>query len=72
MILIHNEQTKLTANALDRFSTAFLAVGVLGQVFSLAPSQEHWLRLLSIIVWLFAAFALHLAARRFLRNLQQP
>jgi len=32
MSLVRNEQTKLLANALDRASTASLAVGVLGPI----------------------------------------
>lgn len=67
---IHNEQTKLTATAVDRLSTAFVVVGVLGQVFALVPSQDHWSRLASIAGWLLAAVALHLAARRVLRSLR--
>lgn len=70
MNLIHNERTKLLANAIDRVSTAFMAVGVLGRVFSLVPSYDSWLGLLSIAVWLFAAIALHLSARRVLGSLQ--
>jgi hypothetical protein len=38
MTLIHNERTKLAANALDRISTAFVAVGAVGQALSLTPA----------------------------------
>ena len=68
--LIHNERTKLLANALDRASTAFFAVGVLGQVFALVPSETAWLRILSIVIWLLAGIGLHLAARRVLGALR--
>jgi hypothetical protein len=70
MCLIHNERTKLTANWLDRASTAFFVVGVLGQAFSLAPSTRGLTAVVSILVWFFAAIALHLAARRVLRALR--
>jgi hypothetical protein len=43
MSLIHNERTKLLANALDRVSTAFIAVGVLGQALSLPPAGDLWI-----------------------------
>jgi hypothetical protein len=71
MSLIHNERTKLTANALDRTSTALFGVGVLGQAFALVPKNEGWLSLVSIVVWFFAAIGLHLSARRVLRSLHE-
>ena len=37
--LVGNERRKLAAGALDRLSTAFLAVGGLGQVLSLKPES---------------------------------
>ena len=70
MSLIHNEKTKLLANALDRASTACVAVGVLGQAFSLPPAVSPWLGLISGIGWLLIALALHLAARRVLGGLR--
>jgi hypothetical protein len=39
LILINNERRKLMANALDGLSTAFVVVGVLGQILSLSPSS---------------------------------
>lgn len=68
-MLIHNERTKLLANALDRASTAFIAVGVLGQALSLAPING-WTRLLSAVSWIIGAVALHLAARHVLGRLK--
>jgi hypothetical protein len=38
MTLIHNERTKLAAKALDQISTAFVAVGAVGQALSLTPA----------------------------------
>ncbi len=67
MSLVHNERLKLGANALDRASTACVAIGVLGQAFALVPGNE--IRLISMVVWLLAAGALHLAARRLLGGL---
>lgn len=69
MSLIHNERTKLLANAIDRSSTACFAVGVLGQVFNLLPSTAPFLSFVSIVGWIFAAVVLHLAARRILGGL---
>lgn len=68
MSLIHNERTKLLANALDRASTAFFAIGVLGQAFSLSPLPA--LGILSMAVWFLAGVALHLGARRILGGLK--
>lgn len=69
MSLIHNERTKLTANALDRASTACFAVGALGQAFNVIPVASAWLGFASVLVWTLAAYGLHLAARRVLGGL---
>jgi hypothetical protein len=62
--MIPNERTKLLANALDRASTAFIAVGAIGQALSLPPGAGHiWISLLSAVGWFFAAIVLHLLAR---------
>lgn len=71
MSLIHNERTKLLANALDRASTACFAVGALGQALSLPPASQMWLGLLSPAGWILAAIGLHLVARRVLGRLKQ-
>lgn len=76
MSLIHNERTKLTANALDRASTACLTVGALGPaVASLyglggggAPSHGVLIAIGSIF-WLTAAAVLHFMARSVLGRL---
>ena len=70
MSLIHNERTKLLANALDRASTACLAVGVLGQALSLPPADRLWVSLLSPAGWILAALGLHFAARHVLGRLR--
>jgi hypothetical protein len=67
MSLIHNERTKLTANTLDRASTACVAAAFItpGATLGFTPIAS-----LSTLVWLFAAFALHIAARWSLGRLQ--
>lgn len=73
MSLIRNERTKLLANALDRVSTACIAVGIfvpfgaaMGD-FGLTPS---WTGVFSTSVWISAAIALHLGARSVLGGLE--
>jgi len=73
---VNKEQTKLLANALDRASTALLAIGVLTPLSALyfgphpAAGSIEPLRL-GIICYLAAAWALHLAAQRTLRGLNR-
>jgi hypothetical protein len=71
MSLIHNERVKLLANALDRASTACLAIGVLGQALTLPPTGQLWISLVSPVAWIFAAIVLHLIARRVLGRLKE-
>jgi hypothetical protein len=71
--LIGNERTKLTANALDRFSTVCLTVGVaapLGSWFygGVAISVSRFLA--GGIAWICAAVILHPVARALLRMLK--
>lgn len=69
MTLVHNERTKLAANALDRLSTAFVVVGVLGKTLSFAPGADMWLSFISTIGWIFGAAVLHFIARKLLGRL---
>ena len=69
-MLVHNERTKLAANSLDRLSTAFVVVGVLGRTFNYSPGAEMWIGLLGVATWILAAAGLHLAARQILGRLQ--
>jgi VIT1/CCC1 family predicted Fe2+/Mn2+ transporter len=69
MTLIHNERTKLAANALDRLSTAFVVVGVLGKTFSFTPGADMWFSLVSTAGWMFGAAVLHYMARKLLGRL---
>lgn len=73
MSLIHNAQTKLLANALDRASTALVTVGVVtpvaGYLYGVARPSVLFLAAAGYI-WFFAAVSLHLAARRLLGRLK--
>jgi hypothetical protein len=71
--LIENERTKLIANALDRASTACLAVGVLatlGAVVQVEAPAFSFKLFMSFAGWLIAAVVLHLRARRTLGGLR--
>ncbi len=70
MSLIHNERTKLLANNLDRLSTAFLAVGVLGNTFNFTPGGGLVVSFLGVTAWILPAIVLHLMARRVLGRLK--
>ncbi|GGA97435.1 hypothetical protein GCM10011491_27130 [Brucella endophytica] len=63
MNTIYNEQTKLSANNLDRLSTAVIAVGVLGETFDLTPGRGLMVSVLTVTAWLSLASGLHLIAR---------
>lgn len=72
--LVDNERTKLTANALDRASTACLAVGIFAPLASLLRVQDHLPAsgiLVSFAGWLIAGTVLHVGARRALGGLKQ-
>jgi hypothetical protein len=78
MTLIHNEQTKLIANALDRASTGCFTVGIAtpiaGFLYNVGDfgSTVSWLRLtISLTGWLFASVALHFYSRYVLKGLKQ-
>lgn len=58
--LVRNERTKLVANALDRASTASLAVGVLGPLAS-APFSLAYIA--TFLAWICGAVVLHFSAR---------
>ena len=68
--LVHNERVKLLANALDRMSTGFVVVGVLGKALDLTPGNQLWVSLLSPAGWILAALVLHFMARRVLGRLR--
>lgn len=72
--LIHNERTKLLANALDRASTAALVVGVFGPItgylYGAQPNSTGFAIAIGSAVWMIGAAVLHYFARRALRSLQ--
>jgi hypothetical protein len=72
-VAIDNERTKLAANALDRSSTACLAVGIFAPLAGLLHGQMHVSlpAVVSIAGWLTAAVVLHYAARHVLGGLTQ-
>lgn len=74
MSLVHNEQIKLAANALDRASTACVTVGVLGPVvaalYGVGSHATAGGIALGAILWLIAGGVLHYMARRTLRSLR--
>lgn len=75
MSLIHNERTKLLANALDRASTACLAAGLIAPAAGVTRQSADVPALTlatasGTVIWLLAALALHLLARRALGGLQ--
>jgi len=70
MSLIHNERTKLLANALDRTSTAAIAVGLIAPLVGNGFARNLGAAA-GVMIWLFAAVALHLMARHVLGALKQ-
>lgn len=71
---IDNERTKLTANAIDRASTACLAIGIfapLSVLFQAETAIPTFYLALSFLGWLVTAIVLHLAARRMLGGLKR-
>jgi hypothetical protein len=78
MSLVHNEQTKLLANAFDRASTACFTVGIAtpiaGYLYNIVAFSDRLStsRLaVGLVARLIAAIALHLLARRALKGLKQ-
>jgi len=75
MTEVEKEQTRLFANALDRASTACLAIGVLTPMSVLSFGQPAGIMAqlppirAGIATWLFCAWVLHMAALRALREL---
>ena len=70
MSLIYNERIKLLAGAIDRASTACIAIGLLSPIVSgniLADAHT----IFGIAVWIFAALALHYVAQQILGMLKQ-
>jgi hypothetical protein len=73
MSLIQNEQTKLTATALNNVAVAFVVAGFVAPVIGFARTLEFRPGVESAIfsaVWLLTGSVLHVAARLILRRLQ--
>ena len=66
--MIENERTKLLANALDRASTACIALGIFAPLA--APPRLTVGLAASLAGWFAAAIVLHLAARWILGGLR--
>ena len=69
-VLVSNERRKLLAAGLDRVSTAFIVVGVLGQALSLNPSSASVAAAIVMAGWISGAIILHLIAQRVLGGLK--
>jgi hypothetical protein len=71
--MVEVERTKLSANALDRCSTASLAVGIFAPLSALAQGQAHLSSpaIVAITGWFAAAIVLHYATRHVLGGLRQ-
>ena len=75
MSAVHNEQTKLSATALDDIGVASVVIGVVTPITALgfevptAPPLKPGTALFAII-WLFAGVGLLISARRTLRSLK--
>lgn len=77
MTIVHNEQTKLAASALDRLSTACMVAGVFGPLAGVLSTNSETniaphgiLVFVGSVCWIVGAGSLHLLARRVLRALQ--
>lgn len=72
-VAIENERTKLSTNALDRSSTASLAVGIFAPLSGLTQGRLHIAPAAAIAIagWFAAAVVLHYGARRVLGGLTQ-
>jgi hypothetical protein len=72
--LVHNEQTKLTATALNNVAVAFVIAGFVGPMVAVgygsAAMAKDGIAILVSIIWLFVGFILHSIARLILRDLK--
>ena len=74
MSLVHNEQTKLTATALNNVAVAFVIAGFVGPMVAVgygsAAMAKDGIAILVSIIWPFVGFILHSIARLILRDLK--
>jgi hypothetical protein len=72
--VIHNEQTKLTATALNNVAVATVIAGFLGPILALrldsAGVQADAVAVVASVAWLFVGWILHLVARLVLLGLK--
>jgi hypothetical protein len=72
--IIHNEQTKLTATALNNVAVAFVIAGFVGPAVALGYGSEAvpkgGVAILISVIWLFVGLILHLIAKLILRDLR--
>jgi hypothetical protein len=72
--LIRNEQTKLTATALNNVAVAFVIAGFVGPAVALGYGSnavpQGAITIFVSIVWLFVGFILHSIAKLILRGLE--
>lgn len=75
MLVVRNEQTKLTGAYFNGAALAFLAVGVLAPVITLVSRNEDqdqpWLLVALVLGCMAISVALHLFARWFLEGLEE-
>jgi hypothetical protein len=75
MNMVHNERTKLLANALDRASSACLTVGFLAPVAAayygpLGSMPQAGVLISGCAAWIVAALTLHYGASATLKDLR--
>jgi hypothetical protein len=77
MSLIHNEQIKLLASAVDRTSTACFTIGIVTPIAGFVYNVSGFRSTIGaaeltagLLGWLAAAALLHLGARRILKGLE--
>lgn len=74
MSLIHNEQTKLTATALNNVAVAFVIAGFVGPMVAVGYGSEAMARdavaIVVSVIWLLVGFILHSIAKLILRDLK--
>jgi hypothetical protein len=72
--LIHNEQTKRTATALNNVATAFVIAGFAGPAVALGYGSDAvpkgGVAILISVIWLFVGAILHSIAKLILRDLR--
>jgi len=76
MLLVHNEQTKLTAAWLNTLATALVAAGTFAPFAALlygfsSTNKDHWLLSAVAGLCLVGGIALHIGGRVFLRRLHE-